>query len=71
METVEWLSTKAAAVRVGVTPRTLYTFIDQGDLPAFKFGRVIRLKAVDVDDYINSCRVKPGSIRHLYPPDSD
>lgn len=32
VETVEWLSTKAAAVRLGVTPRTLYSFIDKGDV---------------------------------------
>lgn len=57
----------AAAERIGVTPRTLYRFIDEGQLPAFKFGRVIRLKKADVDTYIESCRVEPGSMSHLYP----
>ncbi len=64
---LEWLSTPAAAERIGVTPRTLYRFIDEGQLPAFKFGRVIRLKKADVDTYIESCRVEPGSMSHLYP----
>jgi excisionase family DNA binding protein len=64
---LEWLSTPAAAERIGVTPRTLYRFIDEGQLPAFKFGRVIRLKKADVDTYIESCRVEPGSMAHLYP----
>ncbi len=64
---IEWLSTPAAAERLGVTPRTLYRFIDEGQLPAFKFGRVIRLKKTDVDAYIESCRVEPGSMSHLYP----
>ncbi len=62
-----WLSTPAAADRLGITPRTLYRFIDEGQLPAYKFGRVIRLKQADVDIYIESCRVEPGSMAHLYP----
>lgn len=64
---IEWLSSKAAAARLGITPRTLYRFIDEGQLPAFKFGRVLRLKKTDVDAYIESCRVEPGSMSHLYP----
>ena len=64
---VTWLSTAAAAERLGITPRTLYRFIDEGQVPAFKFGRVIRLKQSDIDAYIESCRVEPGSMSHLYP----
>jgi len=65
---VGWLSTKDAAARLGVTLRSLYRFIDEGDLAAYKFGRVIRLKIDDVDSYIEACRVTPGSLEHLYPP---
>ena len=64
---ITWLSTAAAAERLGITPRTLYRFIDEGQLAAYKFGRVIRLKQDDVDAYIESCRVEPGSMSHLYP----
>lgn len=64
---IVWLSTPAAADRLGITARTLYRFIDEGQLPAYKFGRVIRLKRDDVDAYIESCRVQPGSMSHLYP----
>lgn len=70
MDTIEWLSTKEAAARLGVIPRTLYAFIDKGDLPAYKLGRVIRLKAVDVDAYVEACRVQPGTIAHVYPHDN-
>jgi len=63
----EWLGTKEAARRLGITPRTLYRFIDEGQLPAYRFGRVIRLKAVEVDSYIESCRIEPGTLEHLYP----
>ena len=34
-----WLSTKEAAARLGITLRSLYRFIDEGDLAAYKFGR--------------------------------
>ena len=63
----EWLSTKEASARLGVTLRSLYRFIDEGALAAFKFGRVIRLKADDVDAFIENCRIAPGSLEHLYP----
>jgi excisionase family DNA binding protein len=66
-ETIQWLSTAEAAARLGITPRTLYRFIDEGQLPAYRFGRVIRLKTSDVDVFIDSCRIEPGTLEHLYP----
>src|SRR5262249_41319426 len=45
-----WVSTKAAAARLGVVPPTLYRLIDLGELPAYRFGRVIRLRLTDGDD---------------------
>ena len=66
-EQIRWMSTKEAAEHLGVTLRSLYRFIDEGSLPAFKFGRVIRLKADDVDAFIEACRIAPGSLEHLYP----
>ena len=64
---IEWLSTAAAADRLGITPRTLYRFIDQGDLAGYRFGRVIRIKAADVDAFIEASRIAPGTLEHLYP----
>ena len=64
---IVWLSTQDAARRLGVTPRTLYRFIDEGQLPAYRFGRVIRLQRDEVDDFIERCRIQPGSLEHLYP----
>lgn len=62
-----WMSTKEGSSRLGVTLRTLYRFIDEGQLPAYKFGRVIRLKEADVQQFIDSSRIEPGSLEHLYP----
>jgi excisionase family DNA binding protein len=71
---ITWLSTAGTAKRLGVTPRTLYRFIDEGQIPAYRFGRVIRLKAEEVDNFIEACRIEPGTLEHLYPeaaPSSD
>lgn len=62
-----WLSTKEASEFLGVNLRTLYRFIDEGELPAYKFGRVIRLKEEDVNSFIEQARITPGSLEHLYP----
>ena len=65
--TVDWLSTADAAKALGITPRTLYRFIDQGDLAGYRFGRVIRVKRADVDAFIESSRIEPGTLAHLSP----
>lgn len=57
-----WLNTAKAAERLGVTPRTLYRFIDEGQVPAYRFGRVIRLKEHEVDEFIERCRIAPGTL---------
>ena len=67
MADTEFLGTQEAARRLGITTRTLYRLIDEGQVPAYKLGRVLRLKASDVDAYLESTRVKPGELEHLYP----
>jgi excisionase family DNA binding protein len=66
-EQIRWMSTKEAAEHLGVTLRSLYRFIDEGMVTAYKFGRVIRLQEGDVNRFIESCRIEPGSLEHLYP----
>jgi excisionase family DNA binding protein len=63
----DWLSTKEAAAALGLTPRTLYRLIDEGQLPAYRFGRVIRLKQTEIDAFVGTSRIEPGSLEHLYP----
>ena len=67
MEETGWRGTKQAASYLGLTPRTLYRLIDQGEIPAYHMGRVIRLKQEDLDAFVERARVTPGSLRHLYP----
>jgi excisionase family DNA binding protein len=66
-ESNEWLSTKQASERLGITLRTLYKFINEGQLEAYQFGRVIRLKPDDVDRFVESIKIQPGTLSHLYP----
>ncbi len=66
-ETISWLSTKEASALLGVTLRTLYRFIDEGEVAAYKFGRVIRLQEADVRRFIDANRIEPGTLEHLYP----
>jgi len=66
-ESIQWMGTREACERLGVTLRTLYRFIDEGQLPAYKMGRVIRLQSADIDAFIDRMRIAPGSLEHLYP----
>ena len=66
-EPIQWMGTREACERLGVTLRTLYRFIDEGQLPAYKMGRVIRVQATDVEDFISRMRIEPGTLEHLYP----
>ncbi len=66
-EAIKWMSTAEAAEYLGVTLRTVYRFIDSGSLPAYKFGRVIRVKEEDVLAFVESVRITPGTLEHLHP----
>ena len=66
-DAIRWLGTTEAAERLGVVPRTLYRMIDEGAIPAYKMGRVIRVKESDLDAFLETTRVQPGSLSHLYP----
>ena len=57
-----WLSTAEAARRLGVTPRTVYCFIDRGELAVFRMGRVIRVREHDLEAFIEACRIEPGTL---------
>jgi excisionase family DNA binding protein len=63
---IVWLSTKEAAGRLGLAQRTLYRLIDAGEVPAYRFGRVIRLKLHEVDEFIESARIQPGTLETLH-----
>lgn len=57
-----WLSTTKASKALGISARTLYGMIDRGELPAYRFGRVIRLKETEIEEFVDTCRIVPGSL---------
>lgn len=67
MSETRWLSTKDAAERLGITSRTLYRLIDEGQIDAYQMGRVLRIMEKDVEKFLEGARVKPGTLSHLYP----
>lgn len=66
-----WLSTTEVRDQLGITLRTLYRLIDEGQIPAYKIGRVIRMKEADVEAFLNRSRIEPGTLEHLYPARAD
>lgn len=64
---IEWLTSQEAARWLGVTVRTLYRAIDEGKLTAYRMGRVIRIQRPDLEAYLESSRIQPGELVHLYP----
>jgi excisionase family DNA binding protein len=66
-EDIVCMNSAEASKRLGITVRTLYRFIDDGNLPAYRFGRVIRLKQAEVDTFIESCRIEPGTLDSAPP----
>lgn len=62
-----WLSISDAAAILGTGAHLVYRFINDGDLTAYRFGRVYRIRAVDIDAFLEAVRVKPGDLDHLMP----
>jgi excisionase family DNA binding protein len=64
----DWVGAPALARELGIMLRTLYKILDFGELPSYKLGRVIRIRRSDVEEYLESVRVRPGDLAHLYAP---
>lgn len=61
-----WMGAPEAASYLGVGLRVVYKLIDQGHIPAYKLGRVIRMRREDVDGFLEKNLIQPGSIGHLW-----
>lgn len=64
----DWMSVPDACYFPGIVNRTLYSLIDTGQVPAFKFGRVILSRRTDVVAFLEGQRIEPGTLRHLSHP---
>jgi excisionase family DNA binding protein len=63
-----WLSVQSAADELEVTPRTIYRFINDGKLAAYRIGRVYRIRRSDLEQFLMSAAVQPGDLDHLVEP---
>jgi hypothetical protein len=53
-----WLDTKQVAQLIGVTTRTIQNYRDSGMIPYTQIGRVIRYRALDIQDFLMGYYVK-------------
>jgi excisionase family DNA binding protein len=54
-----WLTTKEAAKVLGVTTRTLQTYRDQSMIPFSQFGREVRYRAEDIQEFLMRHHIRP------------
>jgi excisionase family DNA binding protein len=60
----DWIGVPAAAAHLHVNPKTVYRLIDKEGLPGYRFGRLIRLRRSEVDEWLATRAVEPGSIAY-------
>ncbi len=53
------LRAPAAAAYLGITPRTLRTLVERGDLGYHRIGGVNMFRPVDLDAYLQATRIDP------------
>jgi excisionase family DNA binding protein len=62
-ETTEWLTVREAAAVLGLTKETVARMGHRGEIPIDRPGpRLSRIRRVDVESYIESCRIEPGTL---------
>jgi excisionase family DNA binding protein len=61
-----WLGTPKAAKYLGAHLRLLYKLIDTGQIPAYRVGRVMRVRIANLDAFLVATRVEPGTLGHLH-----
>lgn len=60
-----WMSVQSAARELEVTTRTIYRFINDGKLAAYRIGRVYRIRREDLDSFLDDAALQPGDLDHL------
>lgn len=60
-----WMSVQTAAKELEVTTRTIYRFINDGKLAAYRIGRVYRIRREDLDRFLLAAALQPGDLDHL------
>ena len=53
------LDVRGAAARLGVTDRFVRRLVEERRIPFHKIGKLVRFDPVEVDRWIDACRVEP------------
>ena len=77
--TKEFLSIGDLSEVLGIKKSTLYSLVENGELPHYKIGRLVRFKRNDVDAWMESHRVKEivgkektkGAVKNVSKPKTD
>lgn len=54
----EFLTVPEVAQRLRMTTMTIYRWIDEGKLPAMQIGKHYRIRVADLDEMLDSSRVR-------------
>lgn len=49
-----WLSVDEIATYLGIQPDTVYKWVSRKKMPAHKVGRLLKFKAIEIDDWVRS-----------------
>lgn len=63
----KWLTPEDVAGELRVNRMTVYRMLEAGTIPAYRFGRLYRVKPEDLDAYIRDSRVNPAGCRSDVP----
>jgi excisionase family DNA binding protein len=55
----EFLSIKELSEYLGIKPKTLYSWVESGKIPAYKFNGALRFKTTEINAFVNSNKVQP------------
>ncbi|MFN7375382.1 MAG: helix-turn-helix domain-containing protein [bacterium] len=58
------LTYRGAATVLGVTPRTVWTLVHAGTLPAVRFGRSVRIDPADLRRFIDRAKQATQGVGH-------
>jgi len=58
------LTYREAAKVLGVTPRTVWTLVQAGTLPAVRFGRSVRIDPTDLRRFIDRAKREAQGVGH-------
>ncbi|QOV90572.1 helix-turn-helix domain-containing protein [Humisphaera borealis] len=56
------MSSREAATFLAISPRTLWTIVDRGELAAVKIGRSVRFDPADLIAFVERAKTRPASV---------